>query len=225
MKRDENTREPDISATAALIGDPSRAAILKVLLDGRAMPASDLARVARISPQTASSHLEKLVAGRLLAVEKLGRHRYYRLPGSEVADLLEQLSNVSAPSTPPVRTDALALGRTCYGHLAGRLGVAITNALVTRDFLGADMAPTATGKRWFLDLDIDAGHLKRTPIAKPCLDWSERKHHLAGSLGVAFTSRMFELEWLARTSEPRIARLTVKGSKELRTRLGLAFDF
>lgn len=216
---------PDIAATAALIGDPSRAAILTALLDGRAMPASDLARVARISPQTASSHLEKLVTGGLLRVESNGRHRYFRLSGFAVADLLEQLSNVSAPRAALVRTDALALGRTCYGHLAGRLGVAVTSALISNKLIAADMMPTPQGKDWFLEVGVDVGALRRTPAWKPCLDWSERKHHLAGALGVAFTSRMFQLGWLARTAEPRIARLTVEGGRELRSRLGLGFDF
>lgn len=199
--------------------------MLAALLDGRALPAGELATLAGVSPQTASSHLEKLIEGRLLAVEQQGRHRYYRLSGFAVADLLEQLSAVSAALSMPRRTDVLALGRTCYGHLAGRLGVALTDALRTRQLIGADMTPTAKGTGWFVDMGLNIEALKRTPVAKPCLDWSERKHHLAGALGVALTSRMFELGWLARSSEPRIARLTTGGSAQLRSRLGLSFDF
>ena len=224
MRQHEDTLAPDIAATAALIADRSRAAMLTALLDGRALPAGELARAARISPQSASSHLDKLVEGRLLRVESQGRHRYFRLSGFVVAGFLEQLSLVSPPPL-PVRTDALAMGRTCYGHLAGRLGVAVTIALQERELIAADMAPTPKGKAWLLDLGVDVDSLKRRPLTVACLDWSERRYHRAGALGVALTSRMFELGWLTRTAAPRVARLTVEGRRALRSRLGLSFDY
>ncbi|MPZ48821.1 MAG: helix-turn-helix domain-containing protein [Dehalococcoidia bacterium] len=219
-----STNEPDIASTAALVGNPSRAAILAALLDGRALPAGELARAAGISPQTASSHLERLLAGNLLRVEIQGKHRYYRLRGYAVADLLELLSTISLPKALPERNDALARGRTCYGHLAGRLGVYITDAMRDKKLLGPDMKPTPEGTAWFSELGIEIGALKRTPLARPCLDWSERRHHLAGALGVALATRMFELRWLAKSREPRVVRLTQEGSREMRSRLGLSFD-
>ena len=219
-----STNEPNIAMTAALVGNPSRAAILAALLDGRALPAGELARIAGISPQTASSHLERLLTGNLLRVETQGKHRYYRLRGYAVADLLEHLSTMSLPEGIPERNDALARGRTCYGHLAGRLGVRITEVLCDRKLLGLGMEPTPEGIVWFSELGIEIGALKRTPLVKPCLDWSERRHHLAGALGVALATRMFELRWLAKSREPRVVRLTQEGSREMRSRLGLSFD-
>jgi DNA-binding transcriptional ArsR family regulator len=199
--------------------------MLSALFDGRALPAGELARIAGVSPQTASAHLDRLLAGNLVRLEAQGRHRYYRLSGFAVADLLESLASVAQPRPLTRRSDPLALGRTCYGHLAGRLGVSITDALRGHELIDADLFPTNSGRSWFEQMGVDVATLKRRPLARPCLDWSERRHHLAGALGVAFTTRLFELGWVARGREGRSVRLSVEGRKGLESELDLAFDF
>jgi DNA-binding transcriptional ArsR family regulator len=160
--------DPDIAATAALIGDPSRAAILMALADGRALPASDLARCARISPQTASAHLDRLFKGNLIAVEVQGRHHYYRLHDDRVAQLIERLAAMAPPApalTPNQRraAETLRFARTCYGHLAGRLGVTVSRALADGGFLVEDETMyrlTDSGKRWFDRIGVKVDTLR-----------------------------------------------------------------
>ncbi|MDA5109076.1 ArsR/SmtB family transcription factor [Brevibacillus thermoruber] len=225
--------------TASLIGDPSRAAMLLQLMDGRALPAGELARRARISPQTASAHLGKLVAGGLLALETHGRHRYYRLRGPEVAQALEGLLILSPPG--PVRSlreseerKALRFARTCYDHLAGRVGVRLAEQLTHRGWLTRLDAPSAAGK-WELTpageealaafgLDIPALRRSRRSFARPCLDWMERRHHLAGALGAALTARLFELGWLRRHPSSRAVILTEAGRTGLHDAFGVSPD-
>ncbi|MBS1884854.1 MAG: winged helix-turn-helix transcriptional regulator, partial [Actinobacteria bacterium] len=199
--------EVDISAAAALMADPSRAAVLMELTDGRALPPSELAEVAGVSRSTMSEHLAKLHKAGFLAVERGGRNRYYRLSGPEVATAVEALAAL-APRT-EVRTlrqanraGALGAARTCYGHLAGRLGVGITDAMAARGYVEREAEV-------FLLTDDGAVFLADLGIAKPpragkaCNDWSERRPHLAGKLGVALTSRLFELDWVRRTERRR----------------------
>jgi len=221
--------DPDIASAAALIGDSSRALILSVLADGRTLPAGELARIARISPQTASSHLDKLFKGNLVSVEVQGRHHYYRLRDSHVGELLESLSIVARPTAPLTsaqreRAEQLRFARTCYGHLAGRLGVAITRALCTNKYLcdeGLGYQVSAAGTAWFRALGIEIGLIKRQPLTKRCLDWSERRYHLAGALGVTLAHRTLELHWIVRARDSRALRLTDRGKAALRSELGL----
>lgn len=224
--------EPDLMTAAALIGDTTRAAILTALLGGQSLPATELAYIAQITPQTASAHLSKLVVGGLLTVTTRGRHRYYRLKNAEVAQALEALARI-AP-TPKLRTrresaefGALRHARTCYDHLAGRLGVAVTDALVERGLLtcdGEDYSVTRTGREWLAGLDIHEAELHgRRQFAPCCVDWSERRFHVAGALGAAITARFFERGWIMRLPDSRAVTLTDAGREALRKRLGLDF--
>lgn len=221
--------DADIASVAAAIADPSRATMLAALADGRALPAGELARVAHVSPQTASSHLDKLFRRHLLAVEVQGRHHYYRLRNSRVAELLESLAVVARPLElrSGIHGDAaraLRFARTCYGHLAGVLGVAVADALCAKGRISADDAsfrPTSRGEAWFRRIGIEVRSLDRRPLARRCLDWSERRHHLAGALGVAMTRRMLELAWLRRIDESRALELTPRGAGVLHAELGI----
>lgn len=216
----------DIAAVAALVADPSRAAALTALSDGRALPPSELAEIVGVSRSTMSEHLAKLERAGLVAVERGGRNRYFRLSGPEVAAAIESLATL-APRR-PVRSlrdskhaGALGAARTCYGHLAGRLGVSLTEALASRGAIEREedaFLLTDAGAEWMRQIGIE--NPPRT--GKPCNDWSERRPHLAGRLGVALTSRLFDLDWLERMPAPRAVRLTPLGAKELRERIGLA---
>ncbi|HEY7220080.1 MAG TPA: helix-turn-helix transcriptional regulator [Candidatus Binatia bacterium] len=216
---------------AALIGDPSRAAILLALLDGRALPAGELAQHASISPQTASAHLDKLFRAHLLSVEIQGRHHYYRLRNPQVARLLESLSIVVPPGPAPAHRDStngLRFARICYDHLAGRLGVAVTRALCDQCYIDdgeVGYTVTDTGRAWFgsLGLDVEELRASRRPLTRRCLDWSERRFHLAGGLGAALTNRLVKLNWITRARSGRLVRLTEKGERALRAQLQLDF--
>lgn len=223
--------DADIAPTAALLGDRARSAMLWALNDGRVLPACDLALHARVTPQTASFHLARLVDGGLLAVEKHGRHRYYRLARPEVARLLEALATVAAPA--PARShregqaaQAIRFARSCYDHLAGRVGVALAAALVARKCLrlrGADFEVTPQGLRFFSRLGIDAPAARsaRRAYARACLDWSERRPHLAGALGAALLERLMALQWLERVPHGRALRLRARGRQGLADRFGV----
>jgi DNA-binding transcriptional ArsR family regulator len=220
------------SITASLIADPARAAMLTALLDGRALPAGELAYASNITPQTASSHLAKLLAGGLLAVETEGRHRYYRLAGSHVANALEQLAAIRADV--PVRRKALSpqarelrFCRCCYDHLAGQVGVAVAGGLQARGFIVAaaekQFEITGVGAEWFasVGLDLDALKPTRRGIARQCLDWTERTHHLAGPLGIGLLRVMCANGWLRRARDSRALRVLPKGWRELKHHLGV----
>jgi len=226
--------DANIASPAALIGDPTRAAMLQALQDGRAQPASALAWAAGVTAQAASNHLTKLVDGGLLAVEREGRHRYYRLASAEVAHALEALSILAAPvrslETPrSPKARALRDARCCYGHLAGRLGVRVCGALVARDLLrpGADKLYEVTpeGRRWFEDLGVSVDSL-RSPrgLARQCLDWTERRHHLAGPLGVKLLAAMIARDWLVLEAKGRAVRLTPDGAQALQALLGVSLE-
>jgi len=221
---------PSVAGTASLIADPARAAMLTSLVDGRALPAGELAYCAGVTPQTASSHLARLVDGGLLMVEREGRHRYYRLAGAHVAQALERLAAIAPLG--PVRRKALTpearelrFARCCYDHLAGWLGVALTEALQRREFLIAapDKAFEVTpgGAAWFDEVGVDVAALKptRRGLARACLDWTERNHHLAGPLGAAFLAALCDAGWLRRSRASRLVELTPKGQIELKHRL------
>jgi len=205
-----------LAATAAVIGDPARAAMLATLLDGRALTAGELAGAAGVTPQTASTHLARLAEAGLVAVTRQGRHRYHRLASPAVGRLLEGLMELGAPARRPVvtgpRDTALRQARTCYDHLAGRLGVALAGALAAGGAIALTEeggAVTASGR------DALAGFGIAVPegglFCRPCLDWSERRPHLAGALGAALCARCFELGWIRRHAAGRAVEITPPG--------------
>ena len=214
----------NIAAPAALIGDPVRSAILSALLSGRAEPATALARAAGVSPQAASHHLARLVDGGLLKVQVQGRHRYYRLAGEDVAYALEALACLA--ETPPMISPAMRAirqARTCYAHLAGILGVAVTDALLACGFLelGADdryFRVTPAGNAWFLAFGVPP---EKVATARRCLDCTERRWHLAGPLGVALLARLKALGWVEQVRDSRAVSLTAAGRQGLGKALGL----
>ncbi|MFI2781856.1 ArsR/SmtB family transcription factor [Streptomyces sp. ALB3] len=222
---------PRLAALAALLADETRASFCLALLDGRAWTAGELARAAGVAASTASEHLGKLVAGGLLAEERQGRHRYLRLADGRVAQLVEELAAHAHPGarTPP-RTlreastrHALARGRTCYDHLAGRLGTGITDAMTGRGLLRQDtgFALTDEGLRWFgaLGIPLDTG--SRRPLARGCLDWTERRPHLAGTSGAALCRHALDAGWCERVGTGRAVRATPAGLRALSRHLGL----
>jgi len=206
--------------------------MLTALLDGRALPAGELAYASGITPQTASAHLAKLLDGGLLAVESEGRHRYYRLAGPQVAQALEYLGAIR-PSNPLRRKalspkgQALRFCRCCYDHLAGSVGVAVTQRLQERGYLQAledkRFIVTPTGADWFNGLGIDVATLKpaRHGIARQCLDWTERVHHLAGPLGASFFQVLSASGWLVRAEASRAVQVTPLGWAGFRRHLDL----
>jgi DNA-binding transcriptional ArsR family regulator len=221
------TDGPNIAEVAALVGDPARANMLVALMDGRALTAKELAFAASVSPQTASGHLAKLADGRLLTCVRQGRHRYYRVASPLVARMLESITLVAAIEAPPrhrphsPRDDALRLARTCYDHLAGRLGVAIADALVVRGAVilsddGGEV--TADGAAFLADrLALDLARMpRRRAFCRPCLDWSERRFHLAGAVGAALADRCFALGWGERLRGSRAVAITARGQVALR---------
>lgn len=218
-----------VADVARLIGDPARAQILVALLDVEALPASELARRARISPQTASSHLGKLCGGGLLEVEARGRSRFYRIARPEVAQAVEALMVVSGPDgDEPAATDPepIMLARTCYDHLAGRAGVALADGLVSKGWLevaGPEYVVTATGEAGMSELGIDVASLRklRRQFAKRCLDWTERRYHVAGALGAALTETLFNRNWMVRLRASRVVRVTPDGYAGLRETWGV----
>ncbi len=228
------TATPQMAEIAALIGDPGRANILDALADGRALTATELSFVARVSPQTTSGHLAKLTEGRLLQVERQGRHRYYRLASPLVGHMLEAIMALAAVGPPrhrpPSRIDAaLRMARTCYDHLAGRLGVALADALVARGHVVLDLdggEVTAKGARYLgaFGLDVMVLRRQRRAFCRPCLDWSERRPHLAGSIGAGLAARCFGLGWLKQMRDSRAVTVTAAGRAGLAETFGISID-
>ena len=222
------TSQSAFAEVAALAGDPARAGMLHALMDGRSLTASELARVAGITPQTASGHLARLAVAGLLAVDKQGRHRYHRLASPAVAQMMESIMQVASglDTTRPrlvvgPRDAALRAARTCYDHRAGRLGVALADALVEvgRVELASDGGMvTDAGIQFFgrigIDLDVLATHsgkrLARV-LCRPCLDWSERRPHLAGTIGAALCAHSLGKGWIRRNDGTRAVTITPKG--------------
>ena len=222
---------PYIAEIAALVGDPARANMLSALMDGRALSAGELAFAAHVTPQTASAHLSRLVTARLLAADKDGRHRYFRLASAEVARMLEEIMAVAVARAPRyrpawMRDEGLRSARTCYDHLAGRLGVALAATLVERGHVLLDEdggAVTGKGARFFdeLGLDLAAAAGRRRRFCRPCLDWSERRPHLGGAVGAALARRCFALGWIERVRDSRAVAITALGRDGFRARFGV----
>jgi len=229
--------EANIAPVAALFAEPSRAAMLSVLLDGRALPAGELANLAGISPTAASAHLAKLIDGGLLAMEAEGRHRYYRLANNGVAQVIEELSLLTkAPAIfrkPPLSSAARALrqARSCYDHLAGEVAVGIAIALEGRGWLVRGEGKryeieNKEGRAWFARNGVNFEMIKpgRYGFARQCLDWTERRPHLAGPVGARLFAHWCETGWLERDNcHPRLVKLTALGRRSLRNELGLSF--
>lgn len=213
---------PVIATVAALIGDPARANILTVLMDGRAATVTELAQAASVTIQTASGHLAKLHDARLLVGEKQGRHRYFRLSGPDVAEVLESLMGL-AQRTGAVRTrtgprdDVLRRARVCYDHLAGERGIELFNGLVSRRLIEMHDEPIVTenGRDFFTAIGLDLATLEkgRRPVCRRCLDWSERRHHLAGGLGAAILRHMLDRGWIRR-GRGRVIEFSSKGQAD-----------
>ena len=214
---------PDIARIAALIGDPARANMLTALMSGKALTATELAAEAGVTIQTASSHLSKLDAGGLLKPRKQGRHKYFSLADDHVARVLEGLMGLAAGAghlrvrTGP-RDGALRKARVCYNHLAGDKGTQMFDSLQVRGFVrpeGGDLLLTEAGRSFAerLGVDVDALRSRKAPLCRECLDWSERRSHLAGSLGRAFMSRFEELGWVRREEGSRVVRFTAPGER------------
>jgi DNA-binding transcriptional ArsR family regulator len=228
--------DADLAAVGSLVADPGRCRILLALDDGRALPAGRLAAEAGVSPATASSHLRKLTEAHLLAVEAHGRYRYYHLAGPAVARLIETLGQL-APAAPirslrqDTRAAALRRARTCYDHLAGRLGVALADALVAGGQVelakdGGLMTDTGMELLRKLGIDVDpmAARSSRRGrvLCRPCLDWSERRPHLAGAVGAALCTLSFDNGWIRRIEGTRAVAITPKGQRSYRELFGVA---
>jgi DNA-binding transcriptional ArsR family regulator len=224
--------ENEIGLISSLIGDPVRLKIMWALLDGKAFTATELAISADTSPQNASMHLAKLVQGQFLTVESQGRHRYYRFARDEVAFAIEALAGlvppekrmktVQHPAAVPVK-----YCRTCYDHLAGKAGVLVTEGLLRLKLIELSDAVylvTRKGEQSFSALGIHTEELKknRRVLARPCLDWSERRHHLAGSLGAALLDKMLSLDWLRKTPHSRALVITSNGRRQLAERFNVS---
>jgi DNA-binding transcriptional ArsR family regulator len=220
----------DLAAIGRLLAAPARSAMLDALFDGRPWSVRELAAAARVSPSTACEHLQRLRQAGLVVAAREGRYQLYRLKNDEVADALELLGTL-APPLPPrgladsARNEALHAARTCYDHLAGRLGVAITDALVERRYLSAadrGFMPTRAGDRGFAAVGIDTESLRRArrPVARACLDWSERRPHLAGALGAALLARLESAHGIERLARSRVVRLRPPG-RALLSELGV----
>jgi DNA-binding transcriptional ArsR family regulator len=220
-----------MAEVAALLADRTRAGICLALLDGRAWTAGELARLAGVAPATATEHLNRLVAGGLLAEVRQGRHRYLRLAGPRAAQLVEDLSSYPAPAppAPSLRGSgaraALTAARTCYDHLAGRLGVGLLAAMTGRGLFdqSAGAAFTPAGLAWLagLGIELPAPEAGRRPPVRLCLDWTERRPHLAGAAGAALCARFLAAGWVERTTRQRAVRVTPAGERALADQLGL----
>jgi DNA-binding transcriptional ArsR family regulator len=211
----------NVAMIASLVSEPSRAAILTVLLDGRFHTASELAHMAGITPQTASFHLAKMTEAQVVTVEKQGRHRYFGISNPEVARVMESLLSIA----PPVQikslrqaseNEALRVARTCYDHLAGHLGVQVMDSFIQKGILFEDegrLHVTEKGEAFFADFQIDVKQIRqqRRSFSHKCLDWSERRHHLAGALGNALLDRLLALHWIERRPAIRAVRITAEG--------------
>jgi DNA-binding transcriptional ArsR family regulator len=221
---------PSIVRIAALIGDHARAEILTALLAGEALTATELAGVANLTKQTISSHLSQMLDARLIAVESQGRHRYFRLADRDVAHLLESLMGVAyrtgalrVRSSP--REPALRKARVCYDHLAGELGVLAFDSLEQRRYIrrqAGELIVTRSGKIFFGDIGVNVENLEaqRRRLSHACLDWSVRRHHLAGAVGAALLNQCYELGWARRSKNSRVVDFSPTGERAFRHRFG-----
>jgi len=214
---------PDVALIAGLMGEPARAAILVALVNGKALPAGELAFIGNIAPQTASFHLRKLMDASLITLEKQGKHSYYRLANERVASTLESLAALAPMRRQnryeSARVKELRFARSCYRHLAGVVAVNIHQALMDRGLLmaGADgtYCVTDRGEEWCRDLGVSVNS------GRACLDWTERRPHIGGPLGAALFTRFLDMRWIARKPETRAVRVTHLGARALEERLGI----
>ena len=224
-----------VAEIGALVGDTARANMLHALMGGRALTAGELAWHAGVGAPTASEHLAKLAGAGLLALHRQGRHRYYRLASPLIARMLEGISAVGALHSPPRHRptsridEALRAGRTCYDHLAGRLGVGIADALSRRGYIafGADGGGvTPKGDKFFarFGLDLKAAAGGKRCFCRPCIDWSERRPHIAGAVGASIAERCFDLGWIERVRDTRAVAVTKPGAEGFKTLLGLTVE-
>lgn len=220
-------KEPDLAALGALLADRTRAAFCLALLDGRAWTATELAQLAGIAPSTATSHLNRLVTGGLLSEERKGRHRYVRLADPAIAEMIEALAARAPQRLVPVRSlvaarqhRAVGFARICYDHLGGSLSVAITDAMTEREFLDWEFGPvlTPSGTAWLTDTGITR---ETAPHIRTCLDWTERRLHLAGAVAAAVFHHAVKESWLVPAEGSRVVRLTDQGRDAFRRHLGL----
>jgi DNA-binding transcriptional ArsR family regulator len=223
----------DMATIAALVGDPARANILCALLGGHALTAKELAFAARVSPQTTSGHLAKLTEARLIVPLQQGRFRYYRLAGQPIAAMLESIMNVAAllpPRARPLRMDPrMRAARLCYDHCAGLLGVGLADSLRERGHIELSDdggVVTLPGTQFLVDfgLDIEALRKHRRVFCGPCLDWSERRPHLAGAVGAALARRLFDLGWIERVRDTRALTVSPAGHQGLRRTFGFSLE-
>jgi DNA-binding transcriptional ArsR family regulator len=225
------TTGPIIAEIAALVGEPARATMLSALLDGRALTAHELAFAARVTPQTASTHLAKLTEAGLLRRLRQGRHRYFRLASPKVVDMLDAIVAIALETRPRYRplshnAQELSAARICYVHLAGRLGVDLTDALTARKYIvlgddGAEITPAGT--RFLVEFGIDFSALSsaRRRFCKVCIDWTERRPHIAGPVGAALTRRYFDLSWIERMKDSRAVMVTAAGKRGFTKTFGI----
>ena len=223
---------PQIAEVAALVGDPARANMLCALLGGRALTATELAFAGGVSPQTTSGHLGKLFAARLVVLMKQGRHRYYRLAGPQVGQMLESIMNVALTGPPRFQPkskldDRLRHARTCYDHIAGVLGVGLAERLTEREFViladeGGEVTPTGMEFLAKLGVDLSGARGRRRVFCRPCLDWTERRPHIGGAVGAALAQRCFELKWIERMRDSRALTVTPAGRRSLQEHFSLS---
>ena len=217
--------EEHFKQIASLIGDPTRATILWTLLDGKAFTATELAIAADTSPQNISMHLTKLIQADLLSVESQGRHKYYKFARKDIAYAIEALAslippNISQKEVKISEEKPERFCRTCYDHLAGKVGVSITESLLEQRIIlahGSNFEVSSDGEKWFLDFGIDVNILKklRRAYLRPCLDWSERRYHMAGSLAAALLDKMLSDGWVRKTQNSRAIIITGKGRQKV----------
>jgi DNA-binding transcriptional ArsR family regulator len=220
-----------IAEIAGLVGEPARAAMLSALLDGRALTATELAYAARVTPQTASTHLAKLAEVGLVAPIRDGRYRYFRLASPRVAEMLDGIMTVALEHRPRYRplsprARELSAARICYDHLAGRLSVDLTASLITHEYIAVrDEAAelTQAGTRFLIafGIDLSASSSERRHFCRLCIDWTERRPHLAGAVGAALTKRCFDLGWIARMERSSAVIVTTSGQHGFRDTFGI----
>lgn len=226
--------EADIAAVAALLAEPTRAKMLLALSDGRAFTTNELARSAKVAPSTASEHLARLLDAELLVVEKQGRNRFYRLADPTIVEIMESLAHL-APRvkirslSESEQAQAVHLARMCYNHLAGRLGVSLTEALLEKQVLhnvDTGYVMEQAGMDWMEDFGVPCQQLKRRGLlfVPRHIDWSERRYHVAGAFGAALSQRLFELNWIKRRPASRSVHLTPEGQTEMERTFGLHLE-
>lgn len=219
----KGTSSPELAATAAVFANEARASMLLLLLDGRAWTLTELSKATNVARSSASEHADKLLDAGLINEVRQGRHRYLRLAGTHAADLVESLAAFSGRVRPATRSldaqhrdRAIREARTCYRHLAGTLGVALTDSMRTKGFIESDFSLTPSGRAWLASLGIDLPKHPKRPLTRPCLDWTERRDHLAGHAAEMLLATFIERVWIERIpSDTRAVRLTDAGREGL----------